>query len=73
MVTFVAVLMFAGALAAAAFAIYATVAPSLNKIEAALWGDTPSAIPALPPRRVSTLRFTVTPLAGPAHCLRAAA
>jgi hypothetical protein len=73
MFTLIAALMFAGAFGAAAFAIYATVAPSLNKIEAALWGDAASSIPALPPRRVSTLRVTVTPLAGPAQYLRAAA
>jgi hypothetical protein len=73
MFTLVAALMFAGAFAAAAFAIYATVAPSLTKIETALWGDAPYSVPALPPRRISTLRVTFTPVAGPARYLRAAA
>lgn len=61
MFTLVAILMFAGALAAAAFAVYTTVVPALPKIQAALAGQgTASILPSLPPRRDATaLRVTV--------------
>ena len=68
MFTLVAILMFAGALGAAGFAIYATVAPALPKIQAALAGqDFASSLPPLRPRRVSTLRVTVRPVAQPTY------
>ncbi|MBN8807422.1 MAG: hypothetical protein J0I47_04175 [Sphingomonas sp.] len=54
-----AILTFAGAFAAAAFVIYATVTPSLDKIRLALSGQgVASILPPLPPRRASTLRVT---------------
>jgi len=59
MITFVAILTFAGAFAAAAGTIYATVMPALPKIRAALAGDgTASLIPPLPPRRTVSMRVT---------------
>jgi hypothetical protein len=73
MLTLIAILMFAGALGAAGFAIYATVAPSLPKIQAALAGHGGvSALPSLPPRRVSTLRVTIRPVAQPSYWRAAA-
>lgn len=64
MLTLIAGLMFAGALGAAGFAIYATVAPSLSKIQAALAGHGGvSTLPPLPPRRMATVRVTVRPVA----------
>ena len=59
MFTLVAVLMFAGALLAAAYAVCSTVVPALPKIHAALTGKTSAPIlPPLPPRRVVTMRVT---------------
>lgn len=73
MFTLIAILMFAGALSAAGFAIYATVAPALPKIRAALTGqDFGSSIAPLPARRVSTLRVTVRPSAQPSYWRAAA-
>ena len=73
MLTLIAVLMFAGALAAATFVIGATIVPALPKIRTALAGqDSVPALPSLPPRRVSTLRVAVRPAVQPA-CWRAAA
>lgn len=74
MFTFIAVLMFVGAFVAAASAIYATIAASLPKIEAALAGNGGiSAIPALPSRQVPLERFTVRPVAGRSMKWRVAA
>ena len=68
-----AVLTFAGALGVAGFAIYATVAPSLAKIQSALAGQGgQSALPALPVRRASTLRVSVRPVAQPTYWRAAA-
>jgi len=62
MFALVAVLMFAGALTAAAYAVYSTVIPALPKIQAALAGQgNVSMLPPLPPRRVTTLRVTMQP------------
>ena len=62
MISIVAILTFAGALSAAGFVLYATIAPSLPKIEAALSGrGVTSNLPPLPPRRASTLRVTAQP------------
>lgn len=73
MFTLIAVLMFAGAFAAAGFAIYATVAPSLSKIQAALAGTgTVSSLPALPMRHVSTMRVPVRPAVQPTYWRAAA-
>jgi hypothetical protein len=73
MLTLIAVLMFAGALGAAGFAIYATVAPSLPKIQAALAGQgNVSSLPPLPVRRASTLRVSVRPVAQPTYWRAAA-
>jgi hypothetical protein len=73
MMTLVAVLTFAGALGAAGFAIYATVAPSLGKIQAALAGnDGVSNFPPLPVRRPSTLRVLIRPVAQPTYWRAAA-
>ncbi|MBS0479716.1 MAG: hypothetical protein JSR79_10520 [Proteobacteria bacterium] len=64
MFTLIAVTMFAGAFAAAAFAIYATVAPSLSKIHAALSGaGSVSTQPPLPLPRASSMRVSVRPTA----------
>ena len=63
-----AILTFAGALGAAGFVIYATVAPSLPKIQAALAGQGgQSALPPLPVRRASTLRVTIRSVAQPSY------
>lgn len=70
MLTFVAVLMFAGALSAAGFVLYATIAPALPKIQAALAGQ--GVASSLPPRRASTLRITVRPVAQPSYWRAAA-
>ena len=68
-----AILIFAGALGAAGFVIYATVAPSLPKIQAALaGGDGNSTVPPLPVRRASTLRVTIRPVAQPSYWRAAA-
>ena len=68
-----AVLTFIGALVAAGFAIYATVAPSLTKIQAALAGQGgQSALPPLPVRRASTLRVSIKPVAQPTYWRAAA-
>ena len=73
MLMLIAILMFAGALVVAGFAIYATVAPSLPKIQAALAGHGGgSALPSLPPRRAATLRVTVRPVAQPSYWRAAA-
>jgi hypothetical protein len=69
----IAMLTFAGALGAAGFAIYATVAPSLSKIQAALAGQGGAAsLPPLPMRRASTTRVSVTPVAQPTYWRAAA-
>jgi len=74
MFTLVAILMFAGALSAAAYAVYSTVMPALPKIQAALAGHGgASMLPPLPPRRVTTLRVTVRPVATQPTYWRAAA
>ncbi len=73
MMTLVAVLTFAGALGAAGFAIYATVAPSLGNIQAALAGNGgASSLPPLPVCRPSTLRVSVRPAAQPTYWRAAA-
>ncbi|MDB5677151.1 hypothetical protein [Sphingomonas bacterium] len=73
MIMLIAVLTFAGALGAAGFVIYATVAPALPKIQAALAGQgTVPILPPLPMGRVSTLRVTVRPLAQPTYWRAAA-
>jgi len=73
MFVLIAVLMFAGAMGAAGFTIYATVAPSLSKIQVALSGHgTVSMLPQLPPRRASTLRVAVRPVAQPTYWRAAA-
>jgi hypothetical protein len=73
MLTFVAVLMFAGALSAAGFVLYATIAPALPKIQAALAGQgVASGLSPLPPRRASTLRVTVRPVVQPSYWRAAA-
>lgn len=69
----IAILTFAGALGAAGFAIYTTVAPSLGKIQAALAGNGGvSSLPPLPVRRPSTLRVSVRPVAQPTYWRAAA-
>ena len=75
MLTFVVILTFAGALAAAGLTIYATVAPALPKIVAALSGEgTASLVPPLPPRRVGAMRVTTArPVAASPIRWRAAA
>jgi hypothetical protein len=74
MITFVAILIFAGAFAAAAGTIYATVAPSMHKIRAALAGEGVEMLPPLPGRRTVSMRVTtVRPVAGSALNWRAAA
>jgi hypothetical protein len=75
MITFVAILTFAGAFGAAGFAIYATVAPAMSNIRSALSGNgVQSMLPELPPRRVATMRVTtVRPVAGESMRWRAAA
>lgn len=73
MIALLAILTFAGAFAAAGFAIYATVAPSLPKIQAALAGHGGmSSLPPLPPRRVSTMRVTMRPVVQPTYWRAAA-
>ena len=73
MFTLIAILMFAGALGAAGFAIYATVAPALPKIQAALSGHgAVSSLPPLPVRRTSTLRVSVRPAVQPTYWRAAA-
>ena len=73
MITLIAILTFAGALSAAGFVMYATVAPALPKIQAALTGQgTASLLPQLPPRRVATLRVTVRPAVQPTYWRAAA-
>lgn len=73
MLTVIAILMFAGALGAAGFAMYSTVAPSLSKIQAALAGQGgQSSLPPLPVRRASTLRVTIRPVAQPSYWRAAA-
>ncbi len=73
MFTLVAILMFAGALGAAATAIYATVMPALPKIQSALAGQgAASVLPPLPPRR-TTMRVTVRPVLSQPTYWRAAA
>jgi hypothetical protein len=73
MFTTIAILMFAGALGAAGFVMYATIAPALPKIQAALAGrGTLPTIPSLPPRRVSTMRVTVHPVVQPTYWRAAA-
>jgi hypothetical protein len=73
MISIVAILTFAGALGAVGFVLYATIAPSLAKIEAALSGrGVTSSLPPLPPRRASTLRVTVSPVAQPVYWRAAA-
>jgi len=75
MFTLVAVLMFAGALLAAAYAVYSTVVPALPKIHAALAGQgNASILPPLPPRRaVTTMRVTMQASAAQPTYWRAAA
>ena len=74
MFSMLAILMFAGALAAAAYAVCATVLPALPKIQAALAGKgTTQAFPPLPPRRVATLRVMAQPVASQQTYWRAAA
>lgn len=69
----IAILTFAGALGAAGYAIYATVAPSMAKIQAALAGNGGvSTLPPLPVRRASTLRVAVRPAAQPTYWRAAA-
>ena len=73
MITFIAILTFAGALGFAAFVMYATVAPALPKITAALTGRAvTSNLPLLPQRRVATLRAMVQPAAQLAYWRAAA-
>ena len=68
-----AILTFAGALGTAGFAIYATVAPSLPKIQAALAGQGgQSVLPPLPVRRAATLRVSINPVAQPTYWRAAA-
>jgi hypothetical protein len=70
MFTLVAILMFAGALIAAAATIYSTVVPALPSIQAALTGQArASIVPPLPPRHATTtIRVIVRPvLAQPTH------
>ena len=75
MLTLVAVLMFAGALLAAAYAVYSTVVPALPKIHAALSGQgAASVLQPLPPRRaVTTIRVTTPASAAQPTYWRAAA
>lgn len=75
MFTLVAVLMFAGALLAAAYAVYSTVVPALPKIQAALTGEgSASILPPLPPRRaVTTMRVTTQSMGAQPTFWRAAA
>ena len=75
MFALVAILMFAGALAAAAYTVYATVIPALPKIQAALAGQgSASILPPLPPRRaVTVMRVTTRPAATQSTYWRAAA
>ncbi|MGN6818193.1 MAG: hypothetical protein ACTHJR_05930 [Sphingomonas sp.] len=75
MFTLVAILMFAGALTAAAYAVYSTVVPAMPKIQAALAGQGgASMLPPLPPRRAATtLRVTVRPVTTQPTYWRAAA
>ena len=74
MFTFVAILTFAGALAAAAATIGATVVPAMPKIRDALAGHGAAALlPPLPPRRVTTMRVTsIHPAGAPMHWRAAA-
>lgn len=73
MFTVIAILTFTGAFGAAGFGIYATVAPALSKIQAALAGHGGVlALPSLPSRRVSTLRVTIKPVAQPSYWRAAA-
>lgn len=68
-----AILTFAGALGTAGFVIYATVAPSISKIRAALAGQGGlSSLPPLPVRRASTLRVSIKPVAQPTYWRAAA-
>lgn len=68
-----AILTFAGALATAGFVIYATVAPSLPKIQAALAGQGgQSVFTPLPVLRTSTLRVAVKPVEQPTYWRAAA-
>lgn len=74
MITFVVILTFAGAFVAAIATIYATVAPSMPKIRAALAGEGVAMLPPLPARRTVAMRVTtVRPVAGSALRWRAAA
>lgn len=75
MLTLVAVLMFSGALIAAAYAVWSTVVPALPKIHAALAGEgSASMLPPLPLRHpAATMRVTVQPLAVQPTYWRAAA
>ena len=73
MLTMVAILIFAGAFVAAGLAIYATVAPSLHKIQAAFAGHgNVSALPPLPVHRGSTVRVAVRAVAQPTYWRAAA-
>ena len=73
MLTMIAVLTFAGALGAVGLVLYATVVPSLPKIRAALSGaEAGATLPSLPPRRASTLRVTMRPVAQPQYWRAAA-
>lgn len=73
MITLIAILTFAGALGAAGFVIYTTVAPALPKIQAALAGHgAGSTLATLPPRRVATLRVTVRSVTQPTYWRAAA-
>lgn len=73
MLTFVTVLIFAGALGVANFAMYAAIAPALPKIGAALSGRgvAPSR-PVMPPRRAATVYATITTQASPSQWRAAA-
>ena len=75
MFTIVAILMFAGALAAAGATIYSTIVPALPNIQAALTGKVQGPIvPPLPPRHAAaTIRVTVRPASAQPTYWRAAA
>jgi hypothetical protein len=75
MFTFVAILMFTGALIAAGATIYSTVVPALPSIQAALAGKGHgSIVPPLPPRHnAATIRVTVRPVSAQPTYWRAAA
>ena len=67
-------MIFAGALLAAVATIWATIAPALPRIQAALAGQSASPLPVLPPRRVVTARrLSPVRVTLPASMLRAAA